>query len=171
MQPADDSSVLGSIKSYASRLTKAGHTPADCRVLVVDDESTVRRYVVHVLKAAGYQTSAASNATEALEAFANGAFEALVTDVMMPGLTGDELARQLRQSDRGLKVLYLTGYSDRLFKEKTGLWADEAFLEKPFTSKGLREALSLLVFGTLKTGAAGEEAEPEPAPIAPVPKP
>ena len=72
----------------------------------------------------------------------------------MPGMTGDELARQLRQSDRGLKVLYLTGYSDRLFKEKTGLWADEAFLEKPFTSKGLREALSLLVFGRLATGHA-----------------
>ena len=172
MQPADEGTVLGSIKSYASRLTKAGHTPADCRVLVVDDEATVRRYVVHVLKAVGYQVSAASNAVEALEAFAKGTFEALVTDVMMPGMTGDELARQLRQSDRGLKVLYLTGYSDRLFKEKTGLWADEAFLEKPFTSKGLREALSLLVFGTLKTGAAtSEEPEPEPAPITPVPKP
>ena len=69
-------------------------------------------------------------------------------------------------------MLYLTGYSDRLFKEKTGLWADEAFLEKPFTSKGLREALALLVFGTLKTGVVtGDETEPEPAPIAPVPKP
>jgi CheY-like chemotaxis protein len=172
VQPADEGTVLGSIRSYASRLKKAGHTPAQCRVLVVDDEATVRRYVVHVLKAAGYQTAAASNAVEALEAFANGAFEALVTDVMMPGLTGDELARQLRQSDRGLKVLYLTGYSDRLFKEKTGLWADEAFLEKPFTSKGLREALSLLVFGRLATGAAtSEEEDSEPPPIAPVPKP
>ena len=172
MQSADEGTVLGSIRSYTSRLKKAGQTPAQCRVLIVDDEAVVRRYVVHVLKTAGYQTSAASNAVEALEAFANGTFDALVTDVMMPGMTGDELARQLRQSDRGLKVLYLTGYSDRLFKEKTGLWADEAFLEKPFTSKGLREALSLLVFGSLKTGAAAsEEAEPEPAPIAPVPKP
>ena len=170
MQPADEGTVLGSIRSYASRLMNAGDTPAECRVLVVDDESAVRRYVVHVLKAAGYQTSAASNAAEALEAFANGTFEALVTDVMMPGMTGDELARQLRQSDRGLKVLYLTGYSDRLFREKTGLWADEAFLDKPFTSKGLREALSLLVFGRLATGSATSE-EAEPAPIAPVRSP
>ena len=142
-------------------------------MLVVDDEDAVRRYVVHVLKAAGYQTSAASNAVEAHRSLRqSGTFDALVTDVMMPGMTGDELARQLRQSDRGLKVLYLTGYSDRLFKEKTALWADEAFLEKPFTSKGLREALSLLVFGSLKTGAAAsDEPEPEPAsrPTAPSP--
>ena len=151
MQPADEGGVLGSIRSYASRLTKAGHTPADYRVLVVDDEATVRRYVVHVLKAAGYQTSAASNATEALEAFANGTFEALVTDVMMPGMTGDELARQLRQSDRGLKVLYLTGYSDRLFKEKTGLWRT-AFL-KAFHVKRPARGPSLLV-RPLATGAA-----------------
>ena len=162
--------MLGSIRSYATRLMKAGDSPAQCRVLVVDDEPTVRRYVVHVLKAAGYQTTPAANGAEAIEAFTAGAFDALVTDVMMPGMAGDELARKLRQSDRGLKVLYLTGYSDRLFKEKTGLWADEAFLEKPFTSKGLREALSLLVFGRLEIGT-DKEAAVEPEPLVPSPNP
>jgi DNA-binding NarL/FixJ family response regulator len=66
---------------------------------------------------------------------------------MMPGMTGDELARRLRQSEPELKVLYLTGYSDRLFREKTMLCADEAFLGKPCSMKGLREAVSLLLFG------------------------
>ena len=55
----------------------------------------------------------------------------------------------LRQIEPALKVLYLTGYSDRLFKEKTMLWAEEAFLDKPCTVKGLREAVSLLLFGSL----------------------
>jgi CheY-like chemotaxis protein len=146
---------------------KTGGTPSQCRVLVVDDEDAVRRYVVHVLTAAGYQTSAASNAAEAIEAFKSSQFDALVTDVMMPGMTGDELARQLRQSERDLKVLYLTGYSDRLFKEKVALWADEAFLEKPFTSNGLREALSLLMFGRLEIDTSKPAAEPEPLPPAP----
>ena len=152
-----------SIRSYASRLMKTGETPAQCRVLVVDDEDAVRRYVVHVLNAAGYKTSAAANGADAIEIYKQGTFDALVTDVMMPGITGDELARHLRQSDRGLKVLYLTGYSDRLFREKPALWVDEAFLEKPFTAKGLCEALSLLVFGRF---AAKPEAviEPEPLP-------
>ena len=156
---------MKSLKTYATRLLKTGGPPAPCRALVVDDEDSVRRYVVHVLKAAGYETAAAANATEAIEVYKDGSFDVLVTDVMMPGLTGDELARLLRQSDRGLKVLYLTGYSDRLFREKTGLWADEAFLEKPFTSKGLREALSLLVSGRLDT-----RSDQETEPLAPVKK-
>jgi len=65
-------------------------------------------------------------------------------------MSGDELARVLRQTEPGLKVLYLTGYSDRLFKEKAVLWVDEAFLDKPCTIKGLREAVSLLIGGTVK---------------------
>lgn len=164
MQSGDDNGVLDSLKTYATRLIKAGDSPSQCRVLVVDDEESVRRYVVHVLNAAGYQTAAAANGAEALEIYKSGTFDALVTDVMMPGITGDELARQLRQSDRGLKVLYLTGYSDRLFREKTSLWVDEAFLEKPFTSKGLREALSLLVFGHFAKSpdVNGEPLPPKP---------
>jgi len=68
--------------------------------------------------------------------------------VMMPQMTGDELARRLRQTEqRGLKVLYLTGFSDRLFKEKVTLWEDEAFLDKPCGVKGLLQAVSLLLFG------------------------
>ena len=139
---------MTSIKNYATRMMKGGTSPEQLRVLIVDDEDGVLRYVERVLSEAGYHTSTASNGTEAIEAVKKtGAFDVLVTDVMMPGITGDELARQLRQADRGLKVLYLTGYSDRLFKEKAALWADEAFLEKPFTVKGLREAVSLLMFG------------------------
>jgi CheY-like chemotaxis protein len=76
-----------------------------------------------------------------------GSIDMLVTDVMMPGMTGDELARRLRQAEPQIKVLYLTGYSDRLFKEKTMLWEGEAFLDKPCTITGLVQAISLLLFG------------------------
>jgi len=72
---------------------------------------------------------------------------------MMPQMLGDELARRLRQSEPGLKVLYLTGYSDRLFKEKVTLWADEAYLDKPCSVKGLQQAVSLLLFGQLEKPA------------------
>ena len=125
-----------------------GESPAQCRLLIVDDEELVLRYVDRVLSEAGYQTSTTTNGPAAIEAVKRmGVPDVLVTDVMMPGMTGDELARQLRQSYRELKVLYLTGFSDRLFKEKAALWAGEAFLEKPFTVKGLREAVALLAFG------------------------
>lgn len=117
-------------------------------VLVVDDEDAVLRFVDRVLRDAGYKTAVANSGAEAIEVAKKvGPLGALVTDVMMPGMTGDELARTLRQTEPALKVLYLTGYSDRLFKEKTMLWADEAFLDKPCTVKGLREAVSLLITG------------------------
>ena len=119
--------------------------------LVVDDEESVRRFVDRVLSDAGYRTVAAPDGPEALEAAAGlDAFDLLVTDLMMPQMTGDELARRLRVQRPSLKVLYLTGFSDRLFKEKVTLWADEAFLDKPCSVKGLLEAVALLVFGRLK---------------------
>ncbi len=78
----------------------------------------------------------------------------MVTDLMMPGMAGDELARRLRQDEPRLKVLYLTGHSDRLFMEKVTLWQDESFLEKPCSVKGLREAVALLFFGRLEAPPA-----------------
>ncbi|HUK36067.1 MAG TPA: response regulator [Vicinamibacterales bacterium] len=121
-------------------------------LLVVDDEESVRQFVERVLSDAGYKTAVASNGPEAIKvAKTIGRLGGLVTDVMMPGMTGDELARTLRRSEPELKVLYLTGNADRLFLEKSMLWADEAFLDKPCTVQGLREAVSLLLFGRLET--------------------
>jgi CheY-like chemotaxis protein len=74
----------------------------------------------------------------------------LLTDVNMPQMTGDELARRLRHDEPTLKVLYLTGYSDQLFKEKNTLWQDEAYLEKPCTIAGLLQAVSLITVGQVE---------------------
>ena len=88
------------------------------------------------------------NGAEAVQiAGTQGPFDLLVTDVTMPGMRGDELARHLRQADSDLKVLYLTGFSDRLFETRPLLWEDEAFLEKPVTVQGLLEAVALLLVG------------------------
>ena len=63
--------------------------------------------------------------------------------------SGDELARRLRKLEPGLKVLYLTGFSDRLFEERPSLWEDEAFLDKPCKATALVQAVSLLACGQL----------------------
>ncbi len=118
------------------------------RVLIVDDEPSVRKFVDRVLSETGYKTTTASDGPEAVEIAAKEpAFDVLVTDLMMPQMTGDELARRLRAEHPAVKVLYLTGFSDRLFKEKSTLWADEAFLDKPCSVKGLQQAVALLMFG------------------------
>jgi two-component system cell cycle sensor histidine kinase/response regulator CckA len=117
-------------------------------VLVVDDEEAVRGFVERVLRDGGYNTAVAADGPEAIEIAARlGSVDLLVTDVMMPQMTGDELARRLRLNEPKLKILYLTGYSDRLFKDKVTLWEDEAFLDKPCTMKSLMEAVSLLLVG------------------------
>ncbi len=143
--------VIGTLKEYASRLLpEAPKRPL--QVLVVDDEEPVRKFVDRVLRDAGYQTATACDGPDALQVAAKlGAVDLLVTDVMMPQMSGDELARRLRQSEPSIKVLYLTGYSDKLFKEKVTLWEEEAFLDKPCSVKGLQQAVSLLTFGKLST--------------------
>ena len=151
----DFASMLGmnmaSFKDYASRL-RTVPPPRTLRVLVVDDEEPVRKFVDRVLRDAGYQTTTAGGGEEALAAVQNmSSVDILVTDLMMPQMTGDELARRLRQQEPAVKVLYLTGFSDKLFKEKVTLWQDEAFLDKPCSVQGLRQAVSLLLFGSLET--------------------
>lgn len=142
------SSVLSYIKGRSKPAKPEASTPVT--VLIVDDEEPVRRFVERVLRDAQYATAMAADGPEAIEICAKrGPFDLLVTDVMMPKMSGDELARVLRRNDPAMKVLYLTGYSDRLFKEKVTLWEDEAFLDKPCTVKGLVQAASLLVHGRL----------------------
>ena len=121
------------------------------RVLIVDDEESILQFVERVLRDAGYETTLAANANTALElAATHEQFDLLLTDLMMPGIQGDELARRLRQQHPELKVLYLTGFADRLFAERLVLWANEAFIEKPVTVAGLREAVSLALFGHIR---------------------
>lgn len=140
---------MSSLKAYAARFKTAPARPS-IRVLVVDDEEPVRRFVERVLSEAGYITIVAADGVEAVQiAQGQSAFDILVTDVIMPQMSGDELARRLRQNEPSLKVLYLTGFSDRLFKERATLWQDEAFLEKPCSVKGLLQAVSLLSSGRL----------------------
>ena len=74
-------------------------------------------------------------------------FDLFVIDLMMPRMTGDQLALVLRRVEPDIKILYLTGFGDELFKEKGRLAAYEAYLDKPVTVKGLQEAVSLLLYG------------------------
>ena len=148
------SSLFATIRGYASRLS--GETPArPLRVLVVDDEEPIRRFVDRVLRDAGYETAMACDGPEALEVAQQfQPLDLLLTDVMMPQMSGDELARRLRQTEPGIKVLYLTGFSDSLFKERVTLWQDEAFLDKPCSVSGLLQAVSLLTYGRLNAPGA-----------------
>jgi two-component system, cell cycle sensor histidine kinase and response regulator CckA len=135
------------------RFTRASAAPAT--VLVVDDEDAIRRFVERVLREAGYHIIVAASGTEALAAASTtDHVDLLLTDLMMPGMSGDELARRLRGKEPDLSVLYLTAFCDRLFADRMQLWEREAFLEKPCSINGLREAVSLALSRTAETEGA-----------------
>ncbi|OLC84702.1 MAG: hypothetical protein AUH72_01130 [Acidobacteria bacterium 13_1_40CM_4_65_8] len=125
------------------------------RILVVDDEPAVVMFAERVLQTAGYQIMTATSGDAALKLCTQqGLPDLLVTDMKMPRMEGDELASKLRQQDPDLKVLYLTGFADLLFKNKEVLWDGEAYLEKPCSIGGLLEAISLLLSGGVSAHTA-----------------
>ena len=112
------------------------------RVLVVDDEESIRTFAERVLRGAGYDVVLASDGPEALRLVdaEPRRFDLFVVDMLMPQMRGDLLGQWLRQRDPGTRVLYFTGFSDRLFEDRKALLQLEAFIEKPVTVKGLQEA-------------------------------
>jgi CheY-like chemotaxis protein len=123
---------------------------AAVRVLIVDDEEPMRLYVQRVLDDAGFETALAADGDDAIALASNQKpFDLLVTDEMMPRMAGHQLARYMRERYLDIKVLYLTGYRDTVFNAKGSLWADEAFLDKPCSPEGLKQAVSQLLFGRI----------------------
>jgi CheY-like chemotaxis protein len=120
-------------------------------VLVVDDEEPIRQAARRILEAEGYQVLEAENGALAVALLTDAvAVDLLMADLQMPELTGEEMARQLRVKRPDLKVLYVSGHVDRLFEDRPVLWEGEAFLEKPFTYQSLVEAVSMILYGTMK---------------------
>jgi two-component system cell cycle sensor histidine kinase/response regulator CckA len=119
-------------------------------ILVVDDEVGIRTVARRALEEAGYQVLEASHGRAAIKLLAQGpVVDLLIADLNMPGLDGNEMVRRIRTTRPDLKVLFVSGHISRLIDARP-LWEGEAFLNKPFTNESLREAVSLLVYGTLK---------------------
>ena len=112
------------------------------RLLLAEDEDSVRRVCQRVLSSAGYQVVAARNGEEALELAATGRFDLLLTDLVMPRLGGQQLATKLRERLPGLRVLFLSGYTEEGPATDT---PGAAFLRKPFTPAALSLAVRTLL--------------------------
>ena len=126
------------------------------RVLVVDDEESIRAFASQALNRAGYQTIVASDGPEALRlAREHAPIDLLLVDLVMPGMRGDELAKLIRQQEPALKVIYLTGFRSQLFKYRPALWENEALIEKPASVQTLLDRVSTSLFGHTR-GPRGE---------------
>jgi two-component system cell cycle sensor histidine kinase/response regulator CckA len=109
------------------------------RLLLVEDEASVRHLAGRVLEDAGYHVLYAPSGPQAESIFAeqHGDFDLLVTDVIMPGMSGPELFRRLTTAHPGLKVVYMSGYANETTSRQLELDAGQCYLQKPFTADQL----------------------------------
>jgi two-component system, cell cycle sensor histidine kinase and response regulator CckA len=121
-------------------------------ILLVEDEPDVRHIACAMLQRLGYRILDAGDAAQALTIWntCNERIDLLITDVIMPQASGRELARTLTALQPGLKVLYISGYTDDVIGRHGISQSDVALLPKPFT----REALGLKVRSILDAGRA-----------------
>ena len=134
----------GSSRRQPAAAPPAGLPEGSGTILVVEDEEQVRRMIVQTLRCSGYRVLEAAGGREALRLLASGPQEPLdliLTDVIMPDMSGDQLAERLPAAHRGVPVLYMSGYTGHQRLEPAEL------LHKPFSPQALclriREHLQL----------------------------
>ena len=136
--PAVDEPPAELVAAQEEGLVRGRHS--EC-VLVVEDDSAVRRIAERILRGGGYRVVSAANALEALAAV--GDCDLVLTDVVMPGMSGAELLVRLRETVPGLPAIFMSGYTDRPDEIPT----DDAFLQKPFSRAALLHEVALVLEG------------------------
>jgi PAS domain S-box-containing protein len=108
-------------------------------ILIVEDDSDLRAYLSEVLRGLGYHVSAVANAQAALSILESGSQkpDLLVTDVVMPGMNGRELARRAQEIQAGLRVLYMSGYSRNAVVHQGRLDEGVELMQKPISQTHL----------------------------------
>ena len=137
-----------------------GRSPASAsqRLLIVDDDACLSRLEATILKSAGYQVDTAAEAETAFHALSSGLYDALVTDNLMPGLSGVGLVRQMRGANIQVPVVMVSGSLESLDLERLrdDPWSRIfAFVHKPFRSKELLSAVAAALLGETSPVSAG----------------
>ncbi len=119
---------------HASAEAEEETEPVSCTVLVVDDDRDVRRVVGRILSRWGYEVIEAASGAEAMERHGStdGGVDLLLSDIMMPGMSGLLLASHLREQHPELRVLFTSGFAPASVATEEPVPPDAHFLEKPF---------------------------------------
>jgi len=128
--------------------TAAARVDSVATVLVVEDQEEVRRFAVRALVECGCLVLAAADGSEAIAMAAghSGRIDILLTDVVLPGMNGREVADRMVQARPDIKVIYTSGYTQDLIANRGVLYCDVIYLPKPYTTEQIaakvREALT-----------------------------
>jgi PAS domain S-box-containing protein len=113
--------------------------PGGASVLVVEDQDPVRRQACRILEDNSYSVREAASADEALASWEP--VDVLVTDVVMPGMSGQQLAEHARELVPGLRIVFMSGHTDDVVVRDHARQGDIAFVQKPFTRDSLLRAV------------------------------
>lgn len=131
--------------------------PERRRVMVVDDDPAILSVILRVLAHENYEVLPANSGPEALELLTE-PIDLLITDYVMPVMNGRQLAEHVRRHYPNVRVLYETGFTDLLFKHQRETERNAAFIEKPYSARGLIEAARLALFGYIQPPVAAKSA-------------
>ena len=117
------------------------------RVLVVEDEDPVRAIVTRTLQAEGYEVIGAREGEEALEELdeIGGAVNLVLTDIVMPGMSGRALATELSRRYRHIPIIWMSGHTRETELQKGEIGKDEPFLQKPISPEVLLDTIARLI--------------------------
>jgi DNA-binding response OmpR family regulator len=113
--------------------------PVSGTILLVEDQDEVRKFATTVLRHRGFHVISAADGKKALSLAEDhpGLIDLIVTDVIMPGMNGHELARRIGQMRPGIRVLYTSGYGSEVIATRGVLEHDADYLPKPYDSRVL----------------------------------
>jgi PAS domain S-box-containing protein len=137
----------GKVEHPGSSLPHIAELTGSETILLVEDQPHLLALAREFLERLGYTVLSAASAEQALQVTRDysGRIHLLLTDIVMPGMNGRELAQVLKSERRGLKVLYVSGYTDEAFGAGTALKQGEVFLEKPFELETLGQRIRELL--------------------------
>ncbi len=151
-QPGQGSTFTILLPAIESRSETGGDQQTDLyygneRILIIEDEEALVQVTAKLLSGLGYSIKTATDSTRALELFQTDpyAFDLVLSDMAMPGIAGDILAQRMLALRPGIPIIVMTGYSDRLSREKARLIGIKNLIYKPLSppalSKAIRKAL------------------------------
>jgi CheY-like chemotaxis protein len=114
-------------------------------ILLVEDDETVRSFACELLVDLGYDVIETGQPSDAIKLFADNAIDLLVTDVIMPGMNGPELHDHLLKVHPGLRVLFMSGYTDNAISNHIELRDGRNFIQKPFTANDMARKVAALL--------------------------
>lgn len=132
----------------------AEQDPGSGTILVAEDAAALRRFIERSLRLQGYTVLTAANGREALQIARENAhrIDLILTDVVMPGMSGQEFVSRIRRFLPEIPVVFMSGYTDDEILRRGNLAPDTAFLQKPFTLEELATAMSEGIVQSVRIG-------------------